>query len=30
MKIASYLSPKSSVKPSGIAGRGLYANAPLA
>jgi SET domain-containing protein len=30
MKVASYLSPKTSVKPSGIAGRGLYANAPLA
>src|SRR5262245_48804369 len=29
MKVASYLSPKTSVKPSGIAGRGLYANAPL-
>ena len=29
MKIASYLSPKTVVKPSGIAGRGLYAAAPL-
>src|SRR5262249_9557252 len=29
MKVASYLSPKTSVKPSGIAGRGLYAAAPL-
>src|SRR5262245_4145262 len=29
MKVASYLSPKTSVKPSGIAGRGLYANVPL-
>jgi hypothetical protein len=29
MKVASYLSPKTSVKPSGIAGRGLYANATL-
>jgi hypothetical protein len=30
MKVASYLSPKTSVKPSGIAGRGLHASAPLA
>src|SRR5438552_13893376 len=29
MKVASYLSPKTTVKPSRIAGRGLYANAPL-
>ena len=29
MKVASYLSPKTRVKPSGIAGRGLYANVPL-
>lgn len=29
MKAASYLSPKTSVKPSGIAGRGLFANVPL-
>ena len=29
MKVASYLSPKTSVKSSGIAGRGLYANVPL-
>lgn len=29
MKVASYLSPKTSVKPSGIVGRGLYASAPL-
>src|SRR5947207_2851511 len=30
MKVASYLSPKTVVKPSRIAGRGLYAAAPLA
>lgn len=30
MKVASYLSLKTSVKQSGIAGRGLYADAPLA
>src|SRR5262245_39288859 len=30
MKVASYLSPKAVVKPSGIAGRGLYAAAPIA
>src|SRR5262245_41353969 len=30
MKVASYLSPKTSVKQSGIAGRGLYANTPIA
>src|SRR5262245_12301477 len=30
MKVASYLSPKTVVKSSGIAGRGLYAAAPLA
>ena len=30
MKVASYLSPKTVVKLSGIAGRGLYAAAPLA
>ena len=30
MKVASYLSPKTVVKPSGIAGRGLFAAAPLA
>jgi hypothetical protein len=30
MKVASYLSPKTVVKPSGIAGRGLYAAALLA
>jgi hypothetical protein len=29
MKVASYLSPKTVVKASRIAGRGLYANAPL-
>ena len=29
MKVASYLSPKTGVKPSGIVGRGLYASAPL-
>src|SRR5262245_36134621 len=29
MKVASYLSPKTAVKASGIAGRGLYANAPI-
>jgi SET domain-containing protein len=29
MKVASYLSPKTVVQPSRIAGRGLYANAPL-
>jgi len=29
MKVASYISPKTVVKPSGIAGRGLYATAPL-
>ena len=27
--MASYLFPKTGVRPSGIAGRGLYANAPL-
>lgn len=30
MKVASYRSPKTVVKPSGIAGRGLYAAASLA
>src|SRR5262249_43212899 len=30
MKVASYLSPKTVVMASGIAGRGLYAAAPLA
>ena len=30
MKVASYLSPKTVVKQSGIAGRGLYANTPIA
>jgi hypothetical protein len=30
MKVVSYLSPKTIVKPSGIAGRGLYANVALA
>ena len=29
MTVASYLSPKTCVKPSGIAGRGLYASAPI-
>ena len=29
MNVASYLSPKTVVKPSGIAGRGLYAAAPF-
>ena len=29
MKVASYRSPKTSAKHSGIAGRGLYAIAPL-
>jgi hypothetical protein len=29
MQVASYLSPKTIVKQSGIAGRGLYANVPL-
>jgi uncharacterized protein len=30
MQVASYRSPKTGVKPSGIAGRGLYAAAPIA
>ena len=30
MKVTSYRSPKTVVRPSGIAGRGLYAAAPLA
>jgi hypothetical protein len=30
MTVASCLSPKTAVRPSGIAGRGLYAAAPLA
>src|SRR5215204_2377130 len=30
MKVASYLSPKTAVRPSRIAGRGLHAAAPLA
>src|SRR3954447_23611197 len=30
MKVASYLSPKTVVKASGIAGRGLYAAEPIA
>ena len=30
MQVASYRSPKTVVKPSGIAGRGLYAAAPIA
>jgi hypothetical protein len=29
MKVTSYRSPKTGVKPSGIAGRGLYATVPL-
>jgi SET domain-containing protein len=30
MQVASYLSPRTAVKPSAIAGRGLYAIAPIA
>lgn len=29
MKVASFLSPNTNVRPSGIAGRGLYATAPF-